>query len=74
MQPYDKVLDALDWTEQQNQAPDPEGLPYVTHEAALKVGGHSLRVYQLSNGQRVFNSDDFNEFFCALATEHTPQP
>lgn len=38
-------------------------IPYAVKEAALKIDGCRLRVYQLSDGSRVFNIDDVAEFF-----------
>jgi hypothetical protein len=40
-----------------------DGLPVVTHQGVLAVGGHELRVYQLSDGRRVVAADDVHRFF-----------
>ena len=41
----------------------PGGLPYVTHAGTLRVAGHELRVYQLSDGRRVIDGADLERFF-----------
>jgi hypothetical protein len=38
-------------------------LPYVTHEGVLKIGEHEIKSYILSNGERVFDADDFERFY-----------
>jgi len=43
--------------------PEPNGLPYITHEGLLKIGDASLRCYVLSNGQRIFDKRDVEAFF-----------
>ena len=40
-----------------------DGLPYVTHEAVLTIVDISLRVYQLSTGQRIIAAEDIEAFF-----------
>lgn len=52
----------------------PEGInddmPYATHSGLLDLGnGQSLRCYQLSNGMRVFDSDDVEQFFDGMEVE-----
>lgn len=45
----------------------PQGdLPYVTHEGELNLVGHTLKVVQLSNGQRVIEEGDMVRFFEAM--------
>lgn len=63
--PVEIMLDGLPWRAVE---PDVEpsidsGLPTVTHEGVLKIGGFSLRCYQLSDGTRVFDADDITAFF-----------
>jgi hypothetical protein len=41
-------------------------LPSVTHEGELNMGGMRLRSYRLTNGQTVFNAEDFEAFCAAL--------
>ena len=60
------MLDSLDW--KPTGAPDHfederAALPYATHEAVLQIGSARLRCFQLSNGQRVFDADDVQNFF-----------
>jgi hypothetical protein len=38
-------------------------LPWVTHEGTIKAPGKTLRVYQLSDGQRIINAEDVEAFF-----------
>lgn len=44
----------------------PEGL-HATHVGVLAFYGFDLRVYQLSNGNRVIDADDVKAFFGAPA-------
>lgn len=41
---------------------DSNGMPYATHSGVLELMGKKLRCFQLSNGEAVFDADDFNEF------------
>ena len=43
--------------------PGADGLPTVTHAGVFVVGGHGLKVYQLSDGRRVIDADDVHRFF-----------
>ena len=63
--PIELMLDGIQWTAMaaKGDAPSNDRLPTATHEGVLELGGHRLRCYQLDNGVRVFNEDDFNEFF-----------
>jgi hypothetical protein len=57
-QPINAVLNALDW----KPVPAPTvltNLPYVTHEGILSIGNSDLHLFQLSDGQRVINAEDF---------------
>lgn len=58
----DKLLDSVEWVAS-GPAPERSDLPHVTHEGVLRVGELSLRVYQLSNGVRVIDPDDFARIF-----------
>lgn len=57
----DMMLDGVTWV-----AVDPnkqigthdDDIPYATHEGVLQIGDLSVHVYQLSNGQRVIDSED----------------
>jgi len=40
------------------------GLPYVTHSGVFEMMGEKMRCFRLSNGQAVFEKEDF-ERFCA---------
>jgi hypothetical protein len=41
---------------------EPDAL-YATHKGVLEIGAAKLRVYQLNDGQRVFDADDVGAFF-----------
>lgn len=41
-------------------------LPRAISEGTLTIGGMSLRVINLDNGQRVIDADDAEAFFAAL--------
>ena len=66
MDPMDPVGDALS---RLPLAPIPTPSPEnsdgltVTHAGVIVVGGHELRVYQLSDGRRVIDGDDLERFF-----------
>lgn len=38
------------------------GIPYVTHEGVLEMMGKRMRCFRLSNGEAVFEAEDFKEF------------
>lgn len=62
--PMTRLLNALDW--QELPAPEgsiPDGVPVATHEGVLRLGELSLRVYQLSDGQRIISAEDMEQFF-----------
>ena len=66
----DRLLDGVEWTAT-GRLPAGE-LPYATHEGVLHIAGSELRVYQLSDGQRVFDADDFARFFGGDFTVRQP--
>ena len=41
---------------------DGPGLPHVTHEGVFEIMGHKMKCFRLSNGQAVFEKDDFERF------------
>ena len=49
---------------------DPDVL-YATHQGTLEIGAAKLRVYQLNDGQRVFDADDVAAF---LMPPEIPDP
>jgi len=55
------MLDAIEWKALAHDAPT--DIPVATHEGLLKIMGFELRVYQLSNGQRVIEENDLIRFF-----------
>lgn len=63
MTPIERMLEAVEW----EACPAPEKiepeLPYATHHGIISFAGSSLRVYQLSNNQRVIDDGDLAKFF-----------
>lgn len=62
-EPFDKMLDAIEWKPVDASHHDPEStLPFATHSGVLEFCGGRLRAYQLSTGERVFDADDVQAF------------
>jgi hypothetical protein len=62
--PLDFLLDSISWIEcPPPEEPSPEGLPYVTHEGVLQLGGYRLRCYVLSSGVRIIDAKDMEALF-----------
>lgn len=38
-------------------------IPHATHRGVLRIYNTEFRVYQLSNGQRIIDAEDLEEFF-----------
>ena len=55
------LLDGVEWKFLGHQ--EPGETPHATHSGVLRIGDVELRCYQLSNGQRVFDSDDVDAMF-----------
>jgi hypothetical protein len=67
--PVQVFLDSLEWTPVENDArPVNDGVPYVTHQGEFKVGEDTFKVYQLSDGQRVIDAGDVEDFFGVAVT------
>jgi len=65
LNPFERLLDALNWTpipKHEIGEPGTADMPHATHEATLEIMDHRLRVYRLSNGQRVIDAKDFEKF------------
>lgn len=60
---FQKVLDSLEWKEIPQEAFIDDGLPYVTHIAIMELSGIRLKIYKLSNGERVIDEKDIVDFF-----------
>jgi hypothetical protein len=52
------LLDRVDWQPVPQEIQRPIDMPHVTHEGILKIAGLTLRVYQLSDGQRVIDANE----------------
>ncbi len=63
--PMSKLLDGLKWKKLPALTEDFD-LPYATHVGVLRIGELSLRVYQLTTGERVINQEDLEKFFGCL--------
>ena len=63
--PVDLLLDQLEYASvEPREHPDMESkMPYVTHEGVLEIMEAKLRVYMLSDGQRVIDASDVESFF-----------
>ena len=58
-----RMLDAVAWMPQPEPLDNPNMLPFVTHSGVLDLGGIKLKVYQLSNGNRIIDADDLHKLF-----------
>jgi hypothetical protein len=62
--PIEMMMDGVEWVEMEaDHARDFNDLPFATHSGVLTIGDYSLKCYRLSNGQAVFDGDDFENFF-----------
>lgn len=63
--PVELMLDKVAWEVVDNgsRIVGEGDMPYVTHSGVLELLGKDLRCYRLSNGQTVFNADDFEAFW-----------
>ena len=65
--PMDHILDQLEWKKVQCDENSNDDIPYVTHEGIIKLpfGDEliKLKVYQLSDGNRVIDENDLNKLF-----------
>ncbi len=63
----DHILDQLEWKKVQCDENSNDDIPYVTHEGIIKLpfGDEliKLKVYQLSDGNRVIDENDLNKLF-----------
>lgn len=61
----DLMLDRVDWKAIPREADftPHDNLPVATHEGILDICGQKLRVFQLSDGTRLIDKDDFESFF-----------
>lgn len=69
--PIEMMLDGVTWVQTTGSSADnkPTGDKdelYATHEGVFEILGQKMRCYRLSNGQAVFNADDFEAFFSTL--------
>lgn len=59
--PVERLLDNVVWKPVSAPGPGTNSLPFVTHEGVLDIPavGMKLRVFQLSDGRRIFDHDEF---------------
>lgn len=50
----------------ENPTPSKSGLSHITHEGLFVMGDIQMKCYILSNGERVFDADDFEKHFGEL--------
>lgn len=60
--PIELMIDAVPMTEVVGSVKQ-NGLPHVTHEGILDIGGVRIKVLQLSNGERVIPEEDLDRLF-----------
>ena len=65
MKPIDIMMNEVAWEPVKYDTPQVErdGIPYVTHTGILKIGEFEFHVHNLSNGKRVINGKDLEDFF-----------
>jgi hypothetical protein len=65
--PFAALLNAIPWTPVDPPLPEvveaDDDLPHVTHEGYLTIGAARLRVFQLSDGQRIIDTNDMDALF-----------
>ena len=49
--------------------PEPEPLPEATHEAHMRIGDVTLRVYTLADGRRLMHAEDVRRFLDVASRE-----
>ncbi len=78
--PFDIMLDKADWQELPRPIVQAEleselegGVPFATHQGTITVADKTLRVFQLSNGQRIIEANDMAAFFGFNSVEEFQQ-
>lgn len=66
----EKLLDEVAWKTVEYREIHPseisDVIPHVTHEGVLDFGDAKFIVYQLSNGMRIIDAEDLNQYFRAF--------
>lgn len=64
--PIEMMLDGTEWIPIPD-SPDigltDSDIPVATHSGVLEISDYSLRCFRLSNGEAVFDAEDFESFF-----------
>lgn len=63
--PIEMMLNGVEWVEMPAVCHSTlhNDMPYTTHSGVLDLFGHKLRCHRLSNGQTVFDAEDFRAMF-----------
>lgn len=61
--PIDILLDQVDWQPVTFSDEPSDDLPHATHFGILRIADYELRVFQLSDGQRIILKEDMERFF-----------
>lgn len=73
MTPIERLIDAVEMTPLDcDMPPVDDGIPYVTHEGVLSIGGCELKVYRLNTGERFFDAESVERFFGGLDVGEEP--
>lgn len=59
----DEMIDQIAVKEMPKPANIQDGELYATHEGIMQIGDKSLRVYILSDGKRIIDAEDVDNFF-----------
>ena len=59
--PIDKMLDGLVW-KRKHPYVWIQSTPFLIYGTVLKIEDYRIRVYELSNGKRVFDAEDMEKF------------
>lgn len=64
MNSIDRLMETVAWRPLllPNEASDSD-IPFATHEGEIQLGEHKVRCYKLSDGQRIFNGEDFDKLW-----------
>lgn len=60
--PIEALLDEVEYYDV-DPPKDADGLPYVTHEGFLKIGGIEIQVVVLNTGQRIIPKTELERLF-----------
>ncbi len=67
MKPIEKLLNDVEWKETGEASSGSDRHPVATHRGILRIADIELIVYQLSDGSRIFPTEEMDKLFQALA-------